>query len=171
MELYVKKIVLFIILILTLNQCSIISPDIQYSPERLNAYITDFEIVEPFTFLSDSFSVAGANFKIDGETGAVYDVRYEVFASVRYCDNGKQKSVDLTADKVLIADTLYISNKTIYVGVGAKSLTIARDADGLYRGQEWYPGVIGVRIYYRNAEKNTQISNRKSYDHIDWWCQ
>ena len=69
------KTILLIIVVFVLLQCDIISPDVEYSREMEYAHITDFELVKPFTFRSDSFMVPAAHFRVEGEVGAVYDVQ------------------------------------------------------------------------------------------------
>ncbi len=124
-----KQFILFILLIFTLIQCELVSPDVNYSRKLVYAHITDLELVPPFTFGNDSFKVAGAHFRVDGETGVIYDVRYKVYGSVWFCGDGTQNAVDITADMVLITDTIHISTKTIRIGVGIENLTVASDVD------------------------------------------
>ena len=166
-----KQFILFILLIFTLIQCELISPDVTYSRKMISAHIADFELVPPFTFGNDFFKVAGANFRVDGETGVIYDVRYKVYGSVWFCGDGTQDAVDITADMVLIADTIHISTKTIRIGVGIESLTVSSDVDAPQLGQRQYAGTVGVRIYYRNDDGDRQVSKSESYNKFNLWCQ
>ena len=152
-------------------QCDWISPDVYYSRELEPANITDFELVEPFIFRSDSFTVPAAQFRVEGETGAIYDVKYEVYGSIWFCDDAAQNPVEIISEEVLIADKIPISSETIRLGAGYKGLSVASNTNDLFPGSQWFPSSIGVRIYYRNDKENMQVNKRESYGNLDWMCQ
>ena len=137
----------------------------------VSAYITDLDIVAPFTFGNDLYKIAGANFRVEGETGVIYDVGYKVYGSVWFCGDGMQDVVDITTDMILIADTINISTKTIRIGVGIEDLTVSSDVDAPQPGQQQFAGTVGVRIYYRNDDGDNQVSKSESYNKYSLWCQ
>jgi len=166
-----KRVIIFILLICTMIQCDWISPDVYYSRELEPAHITDFELIEPFIFRSDSFTVPAAQFQVNGETGAIYDVQYEVYGSIWFCGGGVQNPVEIIAAKVLIADRIPISSEPIRLGAGYKGLTVASNTNQLYPGSQWFPASIGVRIFYRNDKGEAQVNQGESYGNLDWMCQ
>jgi hypothetical protein len=165
------RAILFIFSVFLLLQCDIISPEVEYSRELENAYITDFELVTPFTFRSDSFMVPAAHFRVAGETGAVYDVYYQVFGSIWFCGEVAQNPVEIIAEKVLIAEMITISSNTVYLGVGHKGLSVESNTNRLYPGVQWFPAGLGVKLFYRNDKKEMQISKSESYEYLEWLCQ
>lgn len=165
-----RRLIFYILITVTVIQCDWISPDVYYSRELEKAFISDLELVEPFIFRSDSFTVPAAYFQVTGETGAIYDVEYEVFGSIWFCD-GTQNPVEIIADRVLIADKISISSDRVHLGAGYKGLTVASNTNKLSPGSQWFPSGIGLRIYYRNDEGKKQITQRESYGNLDWMCK
>ena len=155
-----KQFILFILLIFTLIQCEFWPTDVTYSRPMVSAYITDFELVPPIHFGNDFYRVSGAKFRVAGETGVIYDVRYKVYGRVWFCGDGKQDVIDITSDMVSIAETLHISANTVHIGVGTEYLTVPIDVDPPRPGQQQYAGTVGVSIYYKNDDGNRQISKR-----------
>jgi hypothetical protein len=158
-------------LIFTLIQCSLVSPDVGYSREKINAYITDLELDAPVTFGNDQFKIAGAHFQVEGETGVIYDVQYKVYGNVWFCGGGMQDVVDITSDLVFVADSIHISTKTIRLGVGIENLIVSSDVDAPQPGQIMFAGRVGVRLYYRNANGERQVSKSESFDQSNLYCQ
>jgi hypothetical protein len=107
---------------------------------------------------------------VKGETGAIYDVEYEVFGSIWFCD-GTENPVKIIADRVLIADKISISSDPVHLGAGYKGLTVASNTNKLLPGSQWFPAGIGLRIYYRNSKGLMQITQRESYGNLDWMCK
>jgi len=166
-----KRFILFILLMLTLNHCEFLNPEVTFYQPAIPANITDFELLPPIQFGNDSYRIGGARFRVDGEAGMIFNVRYKVFGRVWFCSNGKKEVFDIASDMILIADTLRTSFEHVQIGVGIEYLTVPIDIDGLQPDQHQYAGTVGVSIYYRNDEGNRQVSKSESYDKYNMYCQ
>ena len=165
-----KHFIVIILLIFTLIQCEFFPTKVTYSRPFVSAYVTDFEILPPFVFGNDSYKIAGAKFLVDGEIGSISNVRYKVYGTIRFCGGGKKDEIDIASDIEFIADTLYISNNTIHIGVGPEYLTVPIDVQAPRPDQQQYAGTVGVRIYYKSDGKEKQVSKSESYDYSNLYC-
>ena len=166
-----KQLIFFILIFFTLIQCQLLTSDVTYSRELINAHITDFELVGPVHFGNEFYRVSGAKFRVTGESGIIYDVRFKVYGTVKFCSDNGQDEIDIVSDIVLIADTLHISSKTVHIGTGIDYLTVPIDEQALRSGQQQYAGTVGVSIYYTNDDGNSQVSKSESYEYFDLYCQ
>lgn len=166
-----KQFIIFIILTFSLIQCEFFPTEVKYDRPMIPATITAFDLVPPIHFSNNYYQVAGAKFQVTGEIGAIYDVQYKVYGTVRFCDGSKKDAIDIESERVSIADTLFISNDTIHLGTGPQFLTVPFDSDPPRPGQQQYAGTVGISIYYKNREGKNQVSKSESYDYANLYCQ
>lgn len=166
-----KQAILLIFMAFILIQCDLLTSDVTYSRPMINAHITDFELIEPIHFGNEFYRVSGAKFKVSGEAGKIYDVRYKVYGKVKYCAKNGQNEIDIASDFTLIAHTLDISTKTVHLGTGVEYLTASIDAHVPQPGWRQYAGTVGVTIYYKNDDGFEQVSKSESYEYYNLYCQ